>query len=213
MRPTPSTLPSRSTISAFKETAMTVPIVSNISTKRNVNTTISISHERIWLHSNWRKMGAIEGGVETILSKWVTPIGMPMRAVRRIPHRRPPMTFRTTSSPQMTRPMSASRMEGLLKVARATCVLSLETMIPQFCRPIKAIKRPMPPPMAAFNPAGMALAISSRTLKRLRMIKRIPSMKTAVNANCQVWPIPRQTVKTKKALMPMPGASPNGFLA
>ena len=39
------------------------------------------------------------------------------------------------------------------------------------------------------------------------------SMKTAVRANCQLYPMPRQTVKTKNALMPMPGARPKGFLA
>ena len=37
-------------------------------------------------------------------------------------------------------------------------------------------------------------------------------MNTAVKANCQLYPIALHTVNTKKALRPIPGASPNGNL-
>ena len=38
-------------------------------------------------------------------------------------------------------------------------------------------------------------------------------MSIAVSANCHEYPMVRHTVNTKKALSPMPGASPKGFLA
>ena len=71
----------------------------------------------------------------------------------------------------------------------------------------------MPAPMAFFILSGMEFSIHWRTLVRVRMMKMTPSMKTAVRANCQLWPIERHTVYTKKALRPIPGARANGFLA
>ena len=41
----------------------------------------------------------------------------------------------------------------------------------------------------------------------------IPSMRIAVRANCQLYPIPIHTVYTKKAFRPIPGARPNGSFA
>ncbi len=38
-------------------------------------------------------------------------------------------------------------------------------------------------------------------------------MNTAVSANCQLCPIPKTTVKAKKAFNPIPGASANGSFA
>ena len=38
-------------------------------------------------------------------------------------------------------------------------------------------------------------------------------MRTAVNANSHVFPIPRQTVNAKKAFNPIPGANTKGNLA
>ena len=62
----PSTLPFSSTMPDFTDTPTTVPMVSNISMKRNVNTTTSISQLKILPHSNWQKISDIEGGVETM---------------------------------------------------------------------------------------------------------------------------------------------------
>ena len=46
----------------------------------------------------------------------------------------------------------------------------------------------------------------------IRMLK-IPHRKTMAKASCQVKPRPKQTVKVKKALRPIPGAKAYGTLA
>ena len=86
-------------------------------------------------------------------------------------------------------------------------------MIPAFCRPMKAMNRPMPAPIACFRVSGIAFRIHERTLVSVRIMNMIPSRKTAVSANCHVLPMVRQTVNTKKAFRPIPGASAKGFLA
>ena len=60
------------------------------------------------------------------------------------------------------------------------------TTSPQFCRPMKAMKRPMPADTACLRLMGMALKISSRTGVRERRMKMTPSTKTAARATCQV---------------------------
>ena len=57
------------------------------------------------------------------------------------------------------------------------------------------------------------MTIASRTLKKVRRRKRIPSQKIAVRANCQDLPIVRHTVYVRKALRPIPGARANGRFA
>ena len=60
----PSTLPSLSTIPDFTDTPTTVPIVSNMSMKRNVNTMPTICQENTWDQSNWQKIASMLGGVD-----------------------------------------------------------------------------------------------------------------------------------------------------
>lgn len=59
------------------------------------------------------------------------------------------------------------------------------TAKPVFCKPIKAMKRPIPTEIPRFRVKGMALKIASRTLVRDRTIKSKPSAKTAKRATCQ----------------------------
>ena len=101
-------------------------------------------------------IGAIEGGVETIFSQWVTPIGIPITAVSRIPQSSPPGIFLTTINPQMKMPISAKMTDGVLNFAKLTSVFSWATTMPQFCKPIKAMNRPIPAPIAALILAGIA---------------------------------------------------------
>ena len=61
--------------------------------------------------------------------------------------------------------------------------------------------------------AGMESTIRVRMRVIVRITNISPSMSIAVSANCHEYPMVRHTVNTKKALSPMPGASPNGFLA
>ena len=60
------------------------------------------------------------------------------------------------------------------------------TMSLAFCKPTNAINRPMPTLTADFSVMGMALKMASRTLVRERMIKTMPSTKTASRAICQL---------------------------
>ena len=107
-------------------------------------------------------------------------------------------------------PMKARRADPEVMSPRATRVDSSFTTMPALLRPMNAMKRPIPAPIALRRLAGMALTIASRTLVIVRMMNTRPSISTAVNANCHGYPIPRHTLYTKKALRPIPGASPKG---
>ena len=186
--------PSLSTIPALVITPTSVPMVSNISTKRKVNTTMSISLVNICFHSNWQKMGSMEGGALNTPSNRVIPIGIPINVVSNIPRSRAPLTFLTSSTAVNTRPMIPNRAGPDVISPSPSSVTSLFTIIRAFCRPMKEMNRPIPAPMACFKVSGMALTIFSRRLETVSRIKMIPSIKTAVSANCQVYPIVRQTV-------------------
>ena len=54
-----------------------------------------------------------------------------------------------------------------------------------FCKPMKAMNRPMPTLTAFFRLKGMALKIASRILNRDRRMKISPSARTAARATCQ----------------------------
>ena len=96
---------------------------------------------------------------------------------------------------------------------KCTNVASFFTTTPAFCRPIKAIKSPIPALIAVLTDLGIESTIASRTLKSVSRMNIIPSISTAVNANCHDYPIPSTTEKAKNAFSPIPGASANGSLA
>ena len=75
------------------------------------------------------------------------------------------------------------------------------------------MNKPIPAPMAFFNDIGMAFTIASRKFVNVNTINNIPSIKTAVKANCQLFPIAIHTVKAKKAFNPIPGAKAKGNFA
>ena len=56
------------------------------------------------------------------------------------------------------------------------------------------MNNPIPPETANFKFFGIALTTASRTLKSDKIINIIPSTNTAVNAICQLTPIPITTV-------------------
>lgn len=66
--------------------------------------------------------------------------------------------------------------------------------MPAFCRPMKAMKKPMPAPMAFFREAGMLFTMASRMLKKVSSRKMTPSQKIAVSAHRQEYPMPTHTV-------------------
>ena len=77
-------------------------------------------------------------------------------------------------------------------------------------RPMKVMKSPMPAETPILSVLGIELTTSSRTLVQVSTMKITPSTNTAASATCHGMPMPRTTVKAKKALSPMPGASANG---
>lgn len=134
-------------------------------------------------------------------------------AAAKIPMSRAPLTFRANNTPDTIKPKRAIQMVCSPMLPRVIMVASLFTIRPAFCIPIKAINKPIPAEMACFRFMGMALTISSRTLKAVRSKKMMPSRNTAVSANCQLCPMANTTVKAKKAFKPIPGARAKGNLA
>ncbi len=85
----------------------------------------------------------------------------PIMEVTAIPISKLPLTFHTTSAMVIIRPITEQEIHGRIveTVPRAIEVDSLETTIPAFLKPIKAIKRPIPPLIAFFKDMGMAFTI------------------------------------------------------
>ena len=85
--------PFSSTMFALVHTPTRVPTVSNMSMKRKVNTTASMSRDHILSNWNWQKIGLIDSGCERTPWNSVTPRGIPMTMVRMMPRRIAPGTF------------------------------------------------------------------------------------------------------------------------
>ena len=153
------TLPSSSTMPARLDTPIRVPMVSNISMKRKVSTTIIISTVKILCHSNCQRMGSIEGGVDMIPLYWVTPRGIPTMVVTRMPMSREPVTFLTSMAAVIRMPKMPSSTAGSWRLPMVTNVASEEPTIPALFRPTKAMKSPMPGLMARRRISGMALTM------------------------------------------------------
>ena len=81
---------------------------------------------------------------------------------------------------------TAARVETGVKGPSATRVAGLATMMPEFFKPMKAMKNPMPAEMAKRSVFGMQWTICSRTLKAVSRMKITPSTKTAASAVCQL---------------------------
>ena len=177
-------LPLSSTKLALVHTPTSVPTVSNISIKRNVNTTTTMSSVKILSSSNWQKIGAIDSGCDTTPLNSVTPIGIPISMVTRIPISIAPGVLRINIKPVITRPIRANSAEPPVMSPRVTSVESLATTTPALSKPMKAINRPIPAPMALRRLRGMAFTIASRTLVTVSRINTNPSSRIAVRANC-----------------------------
>src|SRR5574344_541549 len=116
-------------------------------------------------------------------------------------------------TPVMIRPIIASIGAPDVISPRLTRVASFFTMTPAFCKPMNAMKRPIPAPIAFLRLAGIALTIASRRLVSVSITNIRPSIRIAVRANCQEWPRPQHPVNTKNALSPIPGARAKGSFA
>ena len=66
----------------------------------------------------------------------------------------------------------------------------MATTKPPWCKPMKAIKRPIPAERANFRSDGIASMMISRSLKIVIKTKMIEATKTPAKAVCQLIPIP-----------------------
>lgn len=122
---------------ALVEIPTNVPIVSNRSMKRNVNTATSMSRLKRLSRLNWSITGAGEGGVLKKPFHWVIPRGIPMNVVVRMPSNRAPVTFRISRTAVRNRPMNVSMTCGLVMSPSETSVASLLTIMPDCCSMIR----------------------------------------------------------------------------
>ena len=179
-------LPFSSTIPARLLTPISVPIVSNISINRKVITQIAISTDNMLLHSNFIRIGDMEGGVSRNPVKLVTPRGIPMMVVARIPINNAPTTFLTNKTEVSRMPKQARSTAGECRSPKVTSVASLALTIPAFFKPMNAMKSPMPGDIARRRISGMESTIFCLSPVMVRRMNMIPSRNTAVKANCHV---------------------------
>ena len=107
-------------------------------------------------------------------------------------------------------PTTATHAVGAPRSPSATSVASFVTTIPALRSPRKARKQPIPAMMASLRLCGIAMTVARRAPTTLRTTKSRPEMNTAPSAVRHGTPIPRTTVKEKKALRPIPGAWAKG---
>ena len=100
---------------------------------------VAISAVKILLHSNFMKIGSMEGGMLKIPSILVMPIGIPIKVVARIPMRSAPLTFRTNRMEVSPIPMTPNKPEPEVNLPKLTRVAGLSTITSAFFRPIKAM--------------------------------------------------------------------------
>ena len=107
-----------------------------------------------------------------------------MSAVARIPMSSEPGTFLITSTEVTIIPITPSKAESPVSLPMVTNVAAFSTMMPAFLSPMKAMKSPMPAPMARLSVVGIASTMRVRIFVTVISTKRNPSMRMAVSANC-----------------------------
>ena len=107
-----------------------------------------------------------------------------------MPMRMEPFTFLMCSAAVTRTPTthSSALMPLEVKFSRkstSSTSVAPPTHSPAFCRPMKAMNKPMPTDTPRFRLKGMALKMASRMLVRDSTTKIRPSTKTASSATCQ----------------------------
>lgn len=179
-------LPFSSSMPARDATPISVPTVSNMSRKNSVNTHTTISPVNTLLKSNLKSIGSMLGGTSIAPLKCVTPNGIPMKVVMRMPRSKEPGTLRFTRIEHSRVPMIARRTCGEWRSPKDAIVEGLETIMPALLIPMKAMNKPIPGAMALRKDIGNASTIFSRNPVIDMRMKMMPSIRTAVSANCHV---------------------------
>jgi hypothetical protein len=171
-----------------------------MSTNKKAKTISSIPSERAPRMSNLNKTGdqrlklghwIIPWGI------WVTPKGRPTTVDMRIPHRIPPFTPRASRTPVTNSPMAATIGIGLLKFPMPKNVAGSAMENSALLKPIKAMNRPIPAPIAFLRVLGTASIIASLTLVNVSTTNTTPEIKTAPKAVSHGIPIPSTTEYVK----------------
>ena len=166
--------------------AISVPVLSNRSTNRKANTTVT---RPIWsapARSICRNTGAIDGGMSTIPANFCWPAAMAMMVTTRMPMITPPITRRYSSAMIRKKPSAAITTGKLVSLPCVTRVAGSSTTTPAFLSAIRARNRPMPAAIAILSDLGMAFTIHSRIGSTLMMKKMTPEMNTQPSATCQL---------------------------
>ena len=114
------------------------------------------------------------------------PAMTPTTAVPIKPQNTAAVTFFANRINVSARPKIASRTTGSVNFPKATNVDSFATMMPAFFKPMNAMKKPIPAPIASFSCCGIALMIILRKPVTEMTMKIIPETKTAAKAACQL---------------------------
>ena len=143
---------------------------------------------------------------------------MPKTVVSTMPMNNPPRTCLATRMPHIIKPTTNTKvgqdaMDPLMPSPTGTVVPAasgIRRTKPASTRPIMAMNRPIPTPMAALSSRGMALNTATRNPEIARSTMMMPSMTTSPMASGQVNPSPDTKVTATSVLMPRPVAMPKG---
>ncbi len=124
----------------------------------------------------------------------ICPIRIPKIAVTIIPMKIEPGTCIAIKMTVRIKPNRVIQTAGELNLPKVTRVESLFTINLPFCRPIKAINKPIPAEIAYFKSCGIASTTFSRNLKTVIKINKIEATKTAAKAVCHLICMPTQTL-------------------
>ena len=194
----------------FSATPTKHPTVSNKSTNSNVNTNITIFKLNISLLST--EKACKNTGFNDGISKDTIPVGkatnlstIPIIDIDAIDINNAPFTFLATNTPVINKPTKVNITNGscILPKAPSTTILAL-------LNPTYAINNPTPAVTANFKFIGIHSIIFSLKFVTVSKINIIPSINTAIRANCHEYPICKTIVFAKKTFNPIPGANPIG---
>ena len=136
-----------------------------------------------------------------------------------IPISSPPLIRRATSVAVIANATTNVRIRSVVRSA-AICSggtggagTSVRVTMPAFTKPIRAMNRPIPIPMARFRSSGIAFMIATRRPVRTRIEITTPSITITPIACGHVSPSAPTSVKATKAFSPRPAAIANGYFA
>ena len=137
---------------------------------------------------------------------------MPRSVVSRIPSRSAPRTRRAMSQAVRRKPTRKTMLGSPPRDPSPTGngPVAGFTTKPAVKKPMKAMKRPIPTPIARLSPSGTASIAVSRKRVSTRSVIASPSRKTTVIAWGHVSPRPATSSKATTAFSPIPGASASG---